>query len=563
MNKTIQIGTSDFKELIEGNNYFVDKSLLIKEFIENGAKIILTPRPRRFGKTLNLSMLRYFFDIRTKDETKDLFSGLKIENEKEMMKLQGEYPVIFLTFKNQKYLNFENLEDGIKLLMSNIYMEHDYLLESQKLSEFDKDKFKAILERKGSIVDFSEALSNLMRIMNKHYKQKVIVLIDEYDVPIQESYLRDYYEEAIVLIRNVLTAVLKDNSDLEKAIVTGILRVAKESIFSGLNNLEVNTILRYSFNDKFGFTEGEVEELSNYYEATDEFESIKKWYNGYIFGGEIIYNPWSVLNYLKNRREGFMPYWINSSSNDLIKRLLLKGDNSLKLELEDLIEGNSINKVIDDNIVMSEVEDSNENIWSFLTLSGYLKAIKTENIEGRLNCELKIPNKEVHIFYENLIEKWFKETLNNQKYNTMLKALITKDIEVFEEIFSDFVMRNMSYFDPSGEEPEKVYHAFVLGMIVSLADEYEVKSNKESGYGRYDVMLIPKDTSKLGIIIEFKRIKDTAPKTIDEGALEALNQIEEKEYEAELQDRNVTHIWKLAIVFKGKRIKIVEGEQAS
>ena len=560
MNKTIQIGTSDFKELIEGNNYFVDKSLLIKEFIENGAKIILTPRPRRFGKTLNLSMLRYFFDIRTKDETKDLFSGLKIENEKEMMKLQGEYPVIFLTFKNQKYLNFENLEDGIKLLMSNIYMEHDYLLESQKLSEFDKDKFKAILERKGSIVDFSEALSNLMRIMNKHYKQKVIVLIDEYDVPIQESYLRDYYEEAIVLIRNVLTAVLKDNSDLEKAIVTGILRVAKESIFSGLNNLEVNTILRYSFNDKFGFTEGEVEELSNYYEATDEFESIKKWYNGYIFGGEIIYNPWSVLNYLKNRREGFMPYWINSSSNDLIKRLLLKGDNSLKLELEDLIEGNSINKVIDDNIVMSEVEDSNENIWSFLTLSGYLKAIKTENIEGRLNCELKIPNKEVHIFYENLIEKWFKETLNNQKYNTMLKALITKDVEVFEEIFGDFVMRNMSYFDPSGEEPEKVYHAFVLGMIVSLADKYEVKSNKESGYGRYDVMLIPKDTSKLGIIIEFKRIKDIAPKTIDEGANEALKQIEEKEYEAELEDRNVVNIWKLAIVFKGKRVKIVEGE---
>jgi len=559
MKKTIQIGTSDFKELIEGNKYFIDKSLLIKEFVKNGAKIILTPRPRRFGKTLNLSMLRYFFDIRIKDETKVLFKGLKIENEKEIMKMQGVYPVIFLTFKNQKHLDFKNLEDGIKLLMSNIYMEHDYLLGSEKLSEFDKDKFKAIIERKGSIVDFSEALSNLMRIMNKHYKQKVIVLIDEYDVPIQESYLRGYYEEAVILIRNVLTAALKDNSDLEKAMVTGILRVAKESIFSGLNNLEVNTILRYSFNDKFGFTEEEIEELAKYYNADGEIEGIKCWYNGYIFGEEVIYNPWSVLNYLKNRREGFMPYWINSSSNDLIKKLLLKGDRNLKIELEELIEGKSINKIINDSIVMSEAEDSNENIWSFLLMSGYLKAIKTENIEGILNCELKIPNKEVHVFYKNLIKKWFSESLTSQKYNTMLKALITKDIEVFEEIFSDFVMRNRSYFDASGEEPEKVYHAFVLGIIVSLSNEYEVKSNKESGYGRYDVMLIPKDTSKLGIIIEFKRIKDTAPKTIDEGVDEALKQIEENRYEAELQDRNVVNIWKLAIVFKGKRVKIVEG----
>jgi hypothetical protein len=255
-----------------------------------------------------------------------------------------------------------------------------------------------------------------------------------------------------------------------------------------------------------------------------------------------------------------MPYWINSSSNDLIKKLLLKGDNSLKLELEDLIEGKSISKVIDDTIVMSEVEDSNENIWSFLLMSGYLKAVKIENIEGILNCELKIPNKEVLIFYKNLIEKWFKETLNNQKYNIMLKALITKDLEVFEEIFTDFVIKNMSYFDISGKEPEKVYHAFVLGMIVSLADKYEVKSNKESGYGRYDVMLIPRDISKLGIIIEFKRIKDTASKTIDEGVQEALNQIGENRYEAELQDRGVKNIWKLAIVFKGKRVGIVSGD---
>ncbi|WP_238916680.1 AAA family ATPase [Clostridium sp. YIM B02555] len=560
MKKTIQIGTSDFKELIEKNNYFVDKSLLIKEFIENGAKIILTPRPRRFGKTLNLSMLRYFFDIRTKEETKVLFNGLKIENEKEIMKLQGEYPVVFVTFKNQKHLSYENFEDGIKVLLSSLYNEHEYLLESSKLSEFDKEEFRDIISRNPSQGLLAEGISNLMRYMNKHYGKKVMLFIDEYDVPIQEGYIHGYYEEMIALIRNLLTSALKDNPYVEKSLITGILRVAKESIFSGLNNLEVNTLLRYSFNDKFGFTEEEIQELVKYFDSANELEGIREWYDGYIFGGEVIYNPWSVLNYLKNKREGFMPYWINSSSNDLIKKLLLKGDNSLKLELEDLIEGKSISKVIDDTIVMSEVEDSNENIWSFLLMSGYLKAVKTELVRGRLNCELKVPNEEVHIFYENLIEKWFKETLNNQKYNIMLKALITKDLEVFEEIFTDFVMKNMSYFDVSGKEPEKVYHAFVLGMIVYLADKYEVKSNKESGYGRYDVMLIPRDISKLGIIIEFKRIKDTASKTIDEGVKEALDQIEKNKYEAELQDRGVKNIWKLAIVFKGKRVGIVSGD---
>ncbi|AQR97819.1 AAA family ATPase [Clostridium saccharoperbutylacetonicum] len=560
MKKTIQIGTSDFKELIEKNNYFVDKSLLIKEFIENGAKIILTPRPRRFGKTLNLSMLRYFFDIRTKEETKSLFNGLKIENEKEIMKLQGEYPVVFVTFKNQKHLSYENFEDGIKVLLSSLYNEHEYLLESSKLSEFDKEEFRDIISRNPSQGLLAEGISNLMRYMNKHYGKEVMLFIDEYDVPIQEGYIHGYYEEMIALIRNLLTSALKDNPYVEKSLITGILRVAKESIFSGLNNLEVNTLLRYSFNDKFGFTEEEIQELVKYFDSANELEGIREWYDGYIFGGEVIYNPWSVLNYLKNKREGFMPYWINSSSNDLIKKLLLKGDYSLKIELEELIEGKSISKVIDDTIVMSEVEDSNENIWSFLLMSGYLKAVKTENIEGILNCELKIPNKEVLIFYKILIEKWFKETLNNQKYNIMLKALITKDLEVFEEIFTDFVMKNMSYFDVSGKEPEKVYHAFVLGMIVSLADKYEVKSNKESGYGRYDVMLIPKDILKLGIIIEFKRIKDTASKTIDEGVKEALDQIEKNKYEAELQERNVKNIWKLAIVFKGKRVTIVSGD---
>ncbi|WP_459480892.1 AAA family ATPase [Clostridium saccharoperbutylacetonicum] len=559
MKKIIQIGTSDFKELIEGNNYFVDKSLLIKEFLENGAKIILTPRPRRFGKTLNLSMLRYFFDIRTKEETKNLFKGLKIENESKILGNQGAYPVIFITFKNQKHLSYEDFKVGIQMMLSNLYKEHEYLLESDKLSEFDKADFKEIISRKAPVGVFSEGISNLMMYINKHYGRKVMLFIDEYDVPIQEAYIRGYYDEMIVLMRNLLTSALKDNIHLEKAMITGILRVAKESIFSGLNNIQVNTILGFKFNDKFGFTEEELNELLKYYALEDKSEDIKKWYNGYIFGGEVIYNPWSVLNYIDNYASGFMPYWINSSSNDLIKKLLLKGDNNMKLELEELIEGKSISKVIDDNIVMSEVEDSNENIWSFLLMSGYLKAIKTENVEGLLNCELKIPNQEVLIFYNNLIKKWFLETITNQKYELMLETLISGNIKVFEGIFKEFVINNLSYFDASGKEPERVYHAFVLGMLISLSNGYEVKSNKESGYGRYDVMIIPKDVSRTGIIIEFKKIDHFLDDTIEEATKDALKQIEEKKYETELVQKGVQNILKLAIVFKGKEIKVTQG----
>ncbi|WP_252227125.1 MULTISPECIES: AAA family ATPase [unclassified Clostridium] len=559
MKKNISVGLSDFKELIENDNYFVDKSLLIKEFMQNGSKVILTPRPRRFGKTLNLSMLKYFFDIKTKNKTKTLFKGLKIENEDNIMKLQGQYPTIFLTFKNQQYDSYDKFEEGIKLLLANLFENHEYLLESDKLSELDKKKYYDILSKSASFTDTCDGVNFLMKCMHKHYDNRVMLFIDEYDVPIQEGYLKGYYEKMISFMRIMLTCALKDNVYLEKALVTGILRIAKESVFSGLNNLEVDTILGCNFKDKFGFTEYEVEELINYYNLSYDKENVKIWYNGYKFGGETIYNPWSVLNYIKNCGEGFRPYWINSSSNDLIKRLLLKGNSDIKVELEELIRGNSINKIIDDNIIMSEVEESNENLWSFLTLSGYLKSVKTEVKRGRVYCELKIPNEEVHVFYENLIKKWFKESMTNEKYIAMINSLISGDVEIFNEVFSEFVVNNISYFDVSGKEPEKVYHAFVLGMLISISDEYEVKSNKESGYGRYDVMIIPKNISKLGVIIEFKKVSEFSNATIDEATNIALTQIEEKKYETELLEKGITNIIKLAIVFKGKEVKVTKG----
>jgi len=493
-------------------------------------------------------------------DTRILFNNLNIEQEEDIMKLQGKYPTIFLTFKNEKYQCYEDFKDGITLLLSNLYKEHDYLLESDKLSSFDKEEYKDMMRRNVSIAYLSNAISMLMGYMNKHYGEKVMLFIDEYDVPIQEAYIKGYYDEMIALIRTMLTSALKDNLYVEKALITGILRVAKESIFSGLNNLEVDTILGYNFNDKFGFTPEEVDKLLQYYGVSTEIDKIRDWYNGYIFGEQVIYNPWSVLNYLKRRNEGFMPYWINSSSNDLIKKLLVKGNETMKLDLESLIKGNSITKSVDDNIVMSEVEDSNESIWSFLLMSGYLKAVKTENIEGILNCELKIPNKEVSIFYNGLIKKWFSETLTSQKYELMLSTLITGNIKIFEGLFKDFVINNLSYFDVSGKEPERVYHAFVLGMLVSLSDTYKVRSNKESGYGRYDVMIIPEDVSKIGIIIEFKKIDDFLDDTIEEASIDALKQIEDKKYEAELLESGIKNIIKVAIVFKGKAVQVTQAK---
>lgn len=561
MKKSIQVGASDFKKLIEGDHYFVDKSLLIKEFLENGADVILTPRPRRFGKTLNMSMLKYFFDIENAEENRNLFNGLNIEKEEEIMKMQGQYPVLFITFKNQKQLSYEDLKESIIILLADLFNKHDYLLNSDKLSDTDKKAFQRYMNKQISGIECMSGISDLMGYMVKHYGRKLVVLIDEYDVPIQEGYLKDYYDEAIVLIRNMLTAALKDNNDLEKALITGILRVAKESIFSGLNNMQVHTMFSGKFNDKFGFTVDEVAELLNYYDLEEKRDEVRQWYNGYMFGGKVIYNPWSVLNYISNSEMGFMPYWINSSSNDLIKKLLVKGSSETKENLEELIKGKTIEKVVDDHIVMKEVDEDEENLWSFLCLSGYLKPVKIELIKGRLHCELKIPNEEVHIFYENLIVKWFKESLTSERYNIMLKALVSGDVELFSGFFRKFVVNNLSYFDVSGEEPEKVYHAFVLGLLVSLADKYEVKSNKESGYGRYDVMIIPKDASKLGIIIEFKKIDDFMDKTIEAATKEALEQIEEKNYQAELLERNVNNILKLAIVFKGKEVKVTEGSK--
>lgn len=552
--KKIALGNSDFKTLIDDNRYFVDKSLLIKEVLDDSAQILLIPRPRRFGKTLNLSMIRYFVE-RCDEDRRYLFNNLLIEKEEDIMKKQGLYPTIYLTFKDEKHDNFQDFQVKLSFFVSEIYKKHYYLYKTLSF-EVDKDYFNKIINRRGTKAELEMALKNLCKYLYEYHGQKAIVLIDEYDTPIQHSYFSGIYDETVAFMRNFLSNTLKDNIYLEKAVLTGILRVARESIFSGLNNLKVCTILNEQYSDKFGFTEEEIEKILSYFNVIEERDEFKRWYNGYIFGDTVIYNPWSTLSYLKDIKKEFMPYWVNTSENKIIKTILAKGSEGLKKSFEELLRGNTIETTIDENIIMADVEANENNIWSFLLLSGYLKVVGKRRENNRIYYSLAIPNIEVRFMYEKMIEDWANESYIAAEYSEMLKALINFDYEVFEEIFIEYVERSLSYFDVSGEEPERVYHSFVLGMLVALSNTHYVLSNKESGYGRYDVMVIPKDISKPGIIIEFKKARRTNKKSIDQLIEEGKKQIEDKKYETELLSRGITNIKKLVIVFKGKEVSV-------
>ena len=557
MNKKIPIGISDFKKVIEENYYFVDKSLFIKNIVEDGSEVILLPRPRRFGKTLNMSMLKYFYE-KGEEDTKYLFEGLKINNYKDIMNIQGKYPVIYITFKDEKYSEWERCKNSFKLLVKGLFRKHDYILDSSVLKQYEKEQILEILTGKASYEVYINGLNILSEYLYKHHKQKVVILIDEYDVPIQTGYINNYYDEVIELMRIFLSSGLKDNDYLEKAVLTGILRVAKESIFSGMNNLKVSTLISSHYSDSFGFLEDEMKNMLMYYGIDYEIDEVQNWYNGYKFGDEVIYNPWSILNYVDNYPEEFKPYWVNTSSNDLVKKVLAKGGQVLKMELEDLVKDKEIEKEVNENIVMHDIDKESNNAWSFLLFSGYLKVIDKKIEKGRLHCKLKIPNLEVKYLYEDIILDWFKESVSGEKFNVMLKSLVDGDIETFEMLFSEFVMKSISYFDVSGEESEKVYHSFVLGMLIALSDEYFIKSNSESGYGRYDVMVIPKDITKKGIVIEFKKVNRYRKQSLEKCAQSALQQIEDREYKRELLDRGVKDIIELAIAFDGKKTLVMK-----
>ncbi|MGL5380148.1 AAA family ATPase [Clostridium sp.] len=549
----MSLGTSDFKEIIDKNSYFIDKTLIVKDFLEDSSNVVLIPRPRRFGKTLNMSIIRYFLEKYTEDR-RYLFNGLKIENETEIMNKQGKYPLIYMTFKDDKHDNFDNFIEMFRFKISDIYNSFSFILD--ELREEDRVYYNNIVKRKSTASELEISILKLSEYLNKHFGEKVILLIDEYDTPIHHSYFTGYYSQMISFMRNFLSAALKDNINLEKAMITGILRVAKESIFSGLNNLEVYTLLSERYSDKFGFTEEETLNLLKYYGFDSKIEGFKEWYNGYIFGKTTIYNPWSVLSYINKPDREFMPYWVNTSENAIIKSLLAKGTEEIKMGLETLYNGGFVETTINEDVVMSELSYGKENLWSFLLLSGYLKPIDKFKEEHIFKYKLAIPNIEIKTMYKGMIEKWFNEVEIESEYNNMIKALTMGDIKNFSKLFKRCVMTSFSYFDVKGRDPEKVYHAFVLGMLVSLNSTYEVRSNRESGIGRYDVMLIPKNIKRPGIIFEFKRYDEEDEETISEMLDEALEQIENMKYDTELKDRNIDNIIKLAIVFNGKEVHI-------
>ncbi|WP_280997139.1 AAA family ATPase [Marinitoga aeolica] len=549
--KKLPIGESDFKSIIEDNMYYIDKSLLIKEIL-SGGRVILITRPRRFGKTLNMSMMKYFF--RNDQDNKHLFEGLKIWNEKEIIeKYLNKYPVIYITFKDLKQNNYEDMIKSVKYTITNLYRKHKESVDV--LEEFEKEDYIEIAKGIADNVKYENSLKNLSEYLYRYYKQKVILLIDEYDTPIQQSYLNGYYNEFINFMGNILGNALKDNEYLEKGVLTGITRVAKESIFTGVNNLDVSTILGKLFNDKFGLTWEEVEETLRYYGLEYEKEKVIEWYNGYNFGGLEIYNPYSIINLARNKGE-IKYYWINSSGNSLIKQLIRQSTAEVKTKIEELIEGKEIESSIDENLVYGDLDKSTEeSIWTLFLFTGYLTWTKHTGEEGEPRYSLKITNKETLQFFKKTVVDIIKET--KIELESIIQNIIIGKYKEFGIKFKKIVKETLSYYDISGEEPERFYHGLILGMVVGLSKKYIVKSNRETGYGRADLILIPKEKTEPGIIFEFKKYSIDFDKDLKDSAEKGIKQIEEKGYEEEIKSYGIEKIIKVAIAFDKKNVEII------
>ncbi len=556
--KELDLGNSDFKSIIENNNYFVDKSLLIKEIIKAQKQVILLPRPRRFGKTLNLSMLKYFFDI-NQLQKENLFLTLNIwQTENEIKDKYAKFPVIFLSFKDAKDKTWNKCYELIVAELSDLYTKHNYLTENNLLTNEELEIFQKIKNRSAQETDFQRSLKKLSEYLYRYYNQKVVILIDEYDTPIQSGY-NSFYDQVISFMRNLLSGAFKDNSFIYKGVITGILRVSKESIFTGLNNVTVHTVLDDEFSDKFGFTETETKQILHDFNVPTDYELIKKWYNGYKIGQLTdIYNPWSILNYAISFKSGFRTFWANTSSDDLLKEQLKDRDeNYIREQLLKLINNEPIEKDIDQNFVFPDLETDKELLWSLLTFSGYLTSV---NKIGRKTYELVIPNYEVKTIFQDIIINWLNTDVNIKRTTLIetTKHLINNEIDKFEKGFKRIIGDTFSYFDTHGE-PENVYQSYVLGLLAIIGDDYIIKSNRESGEGRYDILLIPHDKTKYGVVIEIKQIpkkkgekQENFNKRINNKIKEASEQIDNNKYFKELIENNVEKIIKLPIVFAGK-----------
>ena len=569
MGRVIGIGKQDFEKIITQNCFYVDKTAFIKEWWETNADVTLITRPRRFGKTLNMSMLNYFFSNKYADRG-DLFEGLEIWKDEKYRELQGTYPVIFLSFAGVKGNTFEMTKQQLTEQIVNIYEQNRYLLNSECISDTEKAKYLSFMESPNSS-DISMTLNNLSNYLSRYYGKKVIILLDEYDTPMQEAYVNGYWEEIVAFTRSLFNSTFKTNPYLERAIMTGITRVSKESIFSDLNNLEIVTTLSTKYATCFGFTEEEVFSALDKYKLSDRKEEVKKWYDGFKFGDKTdIYNPWSITNFLDKKKIGL--YWVDTSSNALVNTLVQKGSSDIKMMVETLIKGEIIKVIIDEQIVFSELDYSEDAVWSLLLASGYLKAENVES-EDKYGDVLDFPiyslcltNREVKSMFRKMIRRWFGTA--KKETNEFVKALLRGDLESMNEYMNRVTSRTISYFDtgnsPSEEAPERFYHGFVLGLMVDQTENYIIESNRESGFGRYDIMLEPIDKNNPnypGIVIEFKVINPRKENSLEETVQAALKQIKEKNYDAELVKRGVKkeNIRHYGFAFKGKEVLIEEG----
>lgn len=559
--KTISIGKQDFASLREHNCFYIDKTDFIKEWWNSQDDVTLITRPRRFGKTLNMSMVECFFSVKYAKRL-DLFEGLSIEKNAGLRKLQGTYPVLFLSFAAVKTNTYENARRQICSLIASLYDENMYLLNGDTLNEREKKRFQAVTPEMND-ADAVMALQNLCLFLSKYYGKKVIVLLDEYDTPLQESYAYGYWRELTAFTRSLFNATFKTNPYLERAIMTGITRVSKESIFSDLNNLEVITTTSEKYATSFGFTESEVFTALDEAGMSDQCDVVKKWYDGFVFGGKKdIYNPWSITNFLDKRKIDI--YWANTSSNSLIGHLIQRGNSAIKEAMEDLLSGKELVTEIDEQIVFDQLDDNMTAIWSLLLSSGYLKINQApkDAAASNQNYHLSLTNHEVDVMFRRMIDGWFKKYTPN--YNAFVKALLADDVRAMNHYINRIALETFSFFDtgkgPSASaESERFYHGFVLGLMVDLQDNYHITSNRESGFGRYDIMLEPVEIGQSdAIILEFKVIDPESEADLNATVNNALEQIRHKQYDAQLLARGFRpdQIRAYGFAFQGKQVLI-------